>query len=169
MSQILAHVFRHHLWANSKLLDVCEELEDIALDATATGTYGSLRDTLVHMFAAEERYLRAMIDYSPGEPLHEGTYPGFGVLRERAVESGEALIDVAEREVGDRIITGEHPVRGKYAIPVSTFIAQAVNHATEHRSHVCTVLTQAGIEAPVLDVWTYEQEEGSRRQAPEVD
>jgi uncharacterized damage-inducible protein DinB len=164
MSQILAYVFRHHLWANSRLLDVCEELEDIALDATATGTYGSVRDTLVHMLAAEERYLAAMIDYAPGEPLREGTFPGFGVLRERAVESAEALIDAAEREVGDRIITGEHPTRGRYAIAVSTFMAQAINHATEHRAQVCTVLTQAGIEAPVLDVWTYVEEEGSRTQ-----
>jgi uncharacterized damage-inducible protein DinB len=164
VSQILAHVFRHHLWANSRLLDVCEELEDIALEATATGTYGSVRDTLVHMLAAEERYLRATIDYDPGEPLREGTFPGFGVLRERAVESGEALIDLAEREIGDRIISGEHPVRGKFAIPVSTFLAQAINHATEHRSQVCTVLTQQGIDPPVLDVWTFEQEQGARNQ-----
>lgn len=156
MSQILSHMFRHHLWANTELLDVCEGLEDIALDATAVGTYGNIRDTLVHLFAAEERYLKSIIDYAPGEPLAEGTFPGFGVLRDRAVESGEALIDLAEREIGDRIITGTHPRFGKYAIPVSTFLAQAINHATEHRAHVCTVLTQAGIEAPVLDVWTYQ-------------
>jgi uncharacterized damage-inducible protein DinB len=162
MSQILTRIFRHHLWANSTLLDACEELEDVALDATAVGTYGTVRDTLVHLFAAEERYLRAMIDYDPGEPLREGTFAGFGLLRERAIESAEALIDAAEREVGDRIITGEHPVRGKYAIPVSTFLAQAVNHATEHRAHVCTILTQQGLEPPVLDVWTFEQAEANR-------
>jgi uncharacterized damage-inducible protein DinB len=156
VSQILAKVFRHHLWANSNLLDVCETLDDIVLFATATGTYGNVRDALVHLLAAEERYLRAIGNYDPGEPLREGTFPGFGVLRERAVASGEALIDVAESETAERVIEGEHPVRGKYAIPLSTFLAQAINHGTEHRAHVCTILTQKGIEPPVLDVWTYQ-------------
>lgn len=157
MSQILAHLFKHHLWANSQLLEVCDGLSDGVLDATVSGTYGSVRDTLVHLFAAEERYLIGISDYSPGEPLAEGRFPGFRVLRERGQMSGEALIDLVGKEDGDRVIRGEHPRFGKYAIPVSTFLAQAINRATEHRAHVCTVLTQQRVEAPVLDVWTYQE------------
>jgi len=157
MSQILAHLFKHHLWANSQLLEVCDGLSDGVLDATVSGTYGSIRDTFVHLFASEERYLARISEYAPGEPLAEGTFPGFRVLRERGRMSGETLIDLAEQEIGDRIISGEHPRFGKYAIPVSTFLAQAINHATEHRAHVCTVLTQQGVDPPVLDVWTYQE------------
>jgi uncharacterized damage-inducible protein DinB len=49
-------------------------------------------------------------------------------------------------------------VRGKYAIPISVFLAQAINHATEHRDQVNTVLTSKGVQAPALDVWAYYQE-----------
>ena len=157
MSLILTHLFKHHLWANSQLLEVCDGMSDGVLDATVSGTYGSVRDTFVHLFAAEERYVARISDYAPGEPLTEGTFPGFRVLRDRGSRSGETLIDLAERETGDRIISGEHPRFGKFAIPVSTFFAQAINHATEHRAHVCTILTQRGVEPPVLDVWTYQE------------
>ena len=156
MSQVLAHLFKHHLWANSELLEVCDGMSDGVLDATVSGTYGSVRDTFVHLFAAEERYLSRISDYAPGEPLVEGTFPGFRVLRDRCLTSGEGLLALAESETGDRVIRGEHPRFGKFAIPVSTFMAQAINHATEHRAHVCTILTQQGVEPPVLDLWTYQ-------------
>ena len=164
MSQVPAHLFKHHLWANSELLEVCDGMSDGVLDATVNGTYGSVRDTFVHLFAAEERYLGRISEYAPEPPLAEGTFPGFRVLRERCSASGEALIELVGKETGDRIISGEHPRYGKFAIPVSTFLAQAINHATEHRSHICTILTQQGVEAPGLDVWTYEESvaEGSQ-------
>jgi uncharacterized damage-inducible protein DinB len=35
---------------------------------------------------------------------------------------------------------------------------QAINHATEHRTHIATILTQQGVEPPVLDGWHYNEE-----------
>jgi len=157
MSQILVHIFKHHLWANSELLEVCDGMSDGVLDATVNGTYGSVRDTFVHLFAAEERYLARISEYAPEPPLAEGTFPGFRVLRERGHASAEGLLALAQSESGERVISGIHPRYVRFAIPVSTFLAQAINHATEHRAHVCTILTQQGIEPPVLDVWTYEE------------
>jgi hypothetical protein len=70
---------------------------------------------------------------------------------------------MAADETGDRIISGEHPVRGKYAIPIAIFFAQAINHATEHRDQVNTILTQIGLVAPDLAVWKYHEETGDQR------
>lgn len=151
MSEILAHMFRHHLWANMGILDACDGLAYEVLDAKDEGTYGSIRDTLVHLFAAEERYLASIAEYAPKPPLAEGTFPGLVGLRERGRVSGEAFLALAGKEKGDRVISGTHPRFGKFAIPVSTFFAQPINHATEHRAHVCTILTQQGVEPPALD------------------
>jgi hypothetical protein len=41
----LVDLFRHHLWANLRLLDSCEGLSDAQLDATVHGTFGSIRAT----------------------------------------------------------------------------------------------------------------------------
>jgi len=40
-------------------------------------------------------------------------------------------------------------------MPVSLFLQQAVNHGTEHRSQVATILTHLGIEPLRMDGWTY--------------
>jgi hypothetical protein len=47
---------------------------------------------------------------------------------------------------------GEHVRR-----PGWLLLAQAVDHAREHRSHVATILTQLGITPPDIDVWAFEE------------
>jgi uncharacterized damage-inducible protein DinB len=158
MSEVFAVGFRHNVWANQRILETAEGVSDSVLDSAATGTFGSLRDTLVHLFAAEERYVASMTGNTRrAPPLAEGAFPGFDVLKQRARASGEALISMAREVEDDRTIRGEHPVRGKFAIPVSIFFAQAINHATEHRGQINTILTQSKIEPPDLDVWMYHQ------------
>ena len=43
----------------------------------------------------------------------------------------------------------------KYRFPASGLLIQAINHATDHRSHIATILTQQGIEPLNLDGWKY--------------
>ena len=59
MTTGLADCFRYNLWANLRLLDACACLSDSQLDAPAApGTFGSVRETLMHLFTAEEGYAR---------------------------------------------------------------------------------------------------------------
>ena len=155
MSEIFLDLYKHHLWANLSLLDACEQLPDEELDAGATGTYGAIRDTLVHLFAAEGRYLASMTG-SGGAPdaLKEGTFPGIAELKRRARASGEELIGLAEKVTSNEVIRVERGGQ-RFEIPISIFFAQAINHGTEHRAHICTALTQHGVEPPNLDVWQY--------------
>jgi uncharacterized damage-inducible protein DinB len=54
MTTGLPDFFTYKLWANLRLLDTCAHLSDAQLDATTRGTFGSVRETLLHLFAAEE-------------------------------------------------------------------------------------------------------------------
>lgn len=42
-----------------------------------------------------------------------------------------------------------------YAVPTSVFLAQTINHATEHRSHIRTILSSHGITPPEIDGWLW--------------
>src|SRR6266516_4722097 len=98
MTTGLPDFFKYNLWANLRLLDACSHLSDAHLDATTTGTFGSVRETLKHMLAAEEGYARALTGKIPTPPLEDLThFPDFDELRRRAKGSGEALITVAEQ------------------------------------------------------------------------
>ncbi|TMG02989.1 MAG: damage-inducible protein DinB [Chloroflexi bacterium] len=156
MNEVFLDLYSHNLWANERLLDACESLPDEVLDASAMGTYGTVRDTLAHLLAAEGRYLSAIRGHKepPADALKEGGFPGIAALKEHARASGAALkrfaADARSNEIKKIDRGGQH-----FEIPLSTFFAQAINHGTEHRAHVCTILTQQGIEPPRIDVWGY--------------
>ena len=162
MTAALVELYRHNLWANLRLLDACTGLGDEHLDASAPGTYGRVRDTLVHLFAAEERYVALLSDQRPERPLSErDPFPGFEELRERARRSGEALIEIAGQTPADRVLRGTWR-DGPYAIKATVPLVQAINHATEHRAHVMTILTQRGVGLPDIDGWAYEEATSER-------
>jgi uncharacterized damage-inducible protein DinB len=152
---ILPEFFKHNRWANLLLLDACVSLTEEQLGAAVPGTYGPLGATLTHLVAAEESYLARLAQAErPDRAWADGPFPGVAALRERAGRSGAALIAAARQETAGRILRGTW--RGEpYALPVAIVLLQAINHATEHRAHVATILSQLGIVPPDLDGWAY--------------
>jgi uncharacterized damage-inducible protein DinB len=158
MNVAFAALFKHNRWANLRLLDFCATLSDDLLQASATGTYGRAGDTLVHLFAAEQRYIKRVAGEAPEREVKESDpFPGIAVLRESAVLTGTRLIQIALDIDPDTILEGTF--RGEFVkLPIMIPMMQAINHATEHRSHVSTVLSQQGIAVPELDLWSYNDE-----------
>jgi uncharacterized damage-inducible protein DinB len=158
MSESLVELFKHNLWANERLFDACEGLSDAQLDATTPGTFGSIRSTLVHIVGAQERFAAALAESGPVTEIRErGPYSGLADLRDSARTSGEALVGLAARARSGATVSTSW--RGEaYTLPVWVLLAQAINHATEHRAQVSAILTQQGIESPGVDVWTYHED-----------
>src|SRR5215211_8058658 len=61
----LGMMFDHHKWATLALIDHYSALPPDVQAATVPGTHGSIKATLVHLVAAEQRYLA----YVLGEPV----------------------------------------------------------------------------------------------------
>ena len=155
MTTGLPDFFKYNLWANLRLLDACAQLSDAQLDATTKGTFGSVRETLMHLFASEEGYARHFnfTGTAPTPRLADlTTFPGFDELRRRAERSGKELIAIAEQGDLSQIL---HLDGGTYDAPVIVVLIQAVNHAIDHRSQIATLLSQQDIKPPDLDGWAY--------------
>jgi uncharacterized damage-inducible protein DinB len=152
--QSLAELFRHHLWANLRLLDGCEELSDAQLDTTVPGTYGSIRRTLTHLAGSDESYVARLTGEQFDDAIGAGEVLGLADLRAHLRRSGEALIQVAGRtgEIGSIRVAWGGSV---WQVPAGVILAQAINHATEHRTQINTIITQQGIEPLDLDGWAY--------------
>jgi uncharacterized damage-inducible protein DinB len=153
---VLLEFFRHNAMMNGRLLEVCRQLPPDQLEATATGIYGSMGATLVHIANAQVGYAARLVDTEPPESLPEAPFPGFEAVAERLALSDAQLEEAATLEHQERQVqvTGDDPP-GTWWMPVSLFLLQAVNHGTEHRSQVATILTQLGVEPPEMDGWTY--------------
>jgi uncharacterized damage-inducible protein DinB len=155
MSEILADLYRHNLWANERLLGALAELDDDALGAEAPGTYGRVRDTIVHLLAAEGRYVSQFTGERPANALREDQpFPGIDALRGHARRSGEALVEIAIHAKASDILRGVYGGR-PYEMPVAIPLIQGVNHATEHRAHIVSILSQRGLSVPGIDGWAY--------------
>jgi uncharacterized damage-inducible protein DinB len=154
MEPILATFYRHNLWANERMLEACANLTDAQLDAGVDGTRGSIRETLMHLVGAEERYVGALTGAYPDQSWVQAGWQGTAPLIERVRASGEALISIA-REVAPGTILRTRYRGEDHEVPVETVLIQVINHATEHRSQIATILTQQGIEPPNLDGWSY--------------
>jgi uncharacterized damage-inducible protein DinB len=148
--------YKHNLWANLRLLDACALLTDEQLAASAPGTYGRIRDTLVHLVHAEESYLTRLTGQEPESQLHLGEFPGIQTLREHARRGGEGLIAVAERVDPAQVLRGTYRDE-PYEMPAIVPLMQAVYHATDHRCQISTVLSQLGVQPPGLSVWEYDE------------
>lgn len=150
----LVTVFRHNRWANLRLLDACAALDEGQLAATTAGTFGDIYDTLKHMVSSERGYLhRLRGGQQPAAPL-EGR-PALAELRRISQQTGEGLVAVAQEATGDDRSAVTWDDGTPMEIPSSVILTQVINHATEHRSQVMTIMTQQGLEPPDVSGWSY--------------
>ncbi len=142
MTTRLTDFFTYNLWANQRLLDSCAQLSDAQLDATMLrGTFGSVRETLMHLCAAEEGYARHfhLTGPAPTPMLKEfTTFAGFDELRLRVEWSGKELLAIAEQADLSQIL---HLDGGTYDALVIIVLIQAINHGIDHRSQIATLLS----------------------------
>lgn len=160
----LEAMFEHHLWANLRLLGFCAQQSDAVLDApAAVGTFGSVRETWVHLLANEQDYLdnEAWKVFAPWITVKatifaDRTWKGFDHLKGVAQETGQTWLrlarDLPDGTILEEVVDGE-PVRTLAAV----LLVQAIDHGTEHRTHIKTCLTQQGIEPPSIDSWQWDE------------
>jgi uncharacterized damage-inducible protein DinB len=152
----LVPLFEHNLWANATLFELCEGLDDVVLDASVNGCYGTIRETLRHIARGEALYVGILTSSRPDE-VRSNWLEKFPVdtSKEFVKSTGEALIRCAHEIPGDTILEGVRDDGNEYRFPASSMFIQAINHATEHRTQIATILTQQGIQPPDLDGWVY--------------
>jgi uncharacterized damage-inducible protein DinB len=151
MATNVGELFRHTRWANERMLEACRNLGRAQLAQSVEGTYGELGRTLIHLVNGESFYLELLTGWEPPVQWEiAGPWPGIDVLLERASFTGGRLCEMADEADPAALVD-----RGDAQIPTSVVLVQAINHGTEHRAHAATILTQLGIEPPLVDGWTF--------------
>lgn len=159
MSDLIADLYRQNEWASLRLIEVCRALPEDLLDATAVGSYGTIRDTLVHYVGGEQRYVQWLGGDLGVIPMQTGdAFPGFDYLAASVRASAAALTALARSRPGSKVDRDPGEV-----IDAEVVLVQSINHSTEHRSQVCTILTALGVTPPELDGWTWGDADGRIR------
>ena len=149
---ILARLFEHNNWANQKIIEACSALTDEQLDAPPqSATEGSIRNTLLHLVSAQYGYLRLLT--LPVEERRERVTVEFADMEKSLKDSGEKLLELA-RDAG-KLPTTRLQTRDDYWVEPWVLMVQIINHATEHREQIKSMLTALGITPPSIDGWDY--------------
>ena len=159
MNTILQDIIEHHIWANDTLLAFCEELSPEQLALTVPGTFGTVEETFAHVAANEEWYLRCLHGVGITDEMRTTIFDG-EVLRElHVVRPVLAKTANAWRQVvadWPQNAVRDFPSEGKVKkLPISLFVMQMINHATEHRAHIRTIVSTHGITPPDIDGWSW--------------
>jgi uncharacterized damage-inducible protein DinB len=156
MTSVLFELVRHKTWATRKLIQLCESLDPSVVEATSPGTYGTIRQTLVHLVNADRNYFRRLNGEEPWEKMDEHT-TDLQTIAARFLEIATQWELLAQdASVADRDL---HYPRGEVVKGAAVF-AQSIHHGDVHRAHVLSILGSRGMDVPELDLWEYSFEVG---------
>jgi uncharacterized damage-inducible protein DinB len=147
----LVKLFEHNNWANQKIIQACYALSDEQLDTEPHSvTKGTIRRTLLHLVHSQMGYLSLLT-----MPVDERSdvAPTFDKFQESARLSGEGLLKLARGEqkpFGSRLTTKDRFYTEPWVV-----MLQVINHATEHREQIKSMLSALGVTPPDIDGWDY--------------
>jgi len=151
---ILAKLFEHNNWANAQIIEACSSLDDTQLDAEPqSATLGSIRGTLFHLVTAQQGYLR-LLTLPLENRLEPVSPPAFAELQKFASLSGEALLALA-RDESSLLSKSRLQTRDGFYVEPWVLMVQIINHATEHREQIKSMLSALGVTPPSIDGWDY--------------
>jgi len=148
----LVKLFEHNNWANDQIIRTCNTLSDEQLDAEPkSATKGSIRRTLTHLVSSQQGYLSLLTLPVEARP---DVRPAFSELQESARISGEGLLALARDEANQSLKTRLQTKDGYFVEPWVVML-QVINHATEHREQINSMLTSLGVAPLELDGWAF--------------
>lgn len=148
----LSELVDYSYWARDRIVDAVSSLETSDFTKDLDSSFGSIRDTLVHMYSAEWVWYSRWAGISPAEHVSAAKYADVAALladwsdleHQVRVFVGNLADEDVEREISYTTFDG--------TVTRSTFgqmIRHVVNHGTYHRGQVTTLLRQVGAVPPV--------------------
>lgn len=149
--QDLRTLLDYHYWARDRLLDALEPLTADEFNRDLGSSFQSIRETIVHTYAAEGAWHSRWQGKSPTTLMTSDAFPDVAALRS-AWQAHEAKMRAFVEQIGDEGITRviEYKLLNQQAgaSPFWQMLQHVVNHASYHRGQVTTMLRQMGAKPP---------------------
>lgn len=160
-ASLLDDAMAHHVWATEQLIDACRSLTPEQLSTPVPGTYGSILDSFRHLVSTDCWYLTFFGDQP--QRIEEGADAGLDELRSAITANGKNWMDLLASGLDGEADNVEHGDGWNFHSPTGFRLAQVIQHGTDHRSQICTVLSSFGKEPPGIDLWAFGEATGRTR------
>jgi uncharacterized damage-inducible protein DinB len=154
----LETLFDYSYWANKKLLEVVAKLTSEQFTQQVTGSYGSVRNTLVHIMSTEWGWLDRCGGARRGPRLSAADFPTVTSVTEKwaRVEAylREFLAALRDEDLGKvvKFAIGEGP---SHSMKLGQMLHHAAIHGVHHRGQVALLLRSLGYVPGDFDILYY--------------
>jgi len=154
----LESLYDYGYWANRKLFDVISQLTPEQFTQAVGGSYGSIRNTMVHALSAEWGWLDRCGGPERGPRLNPDDYPTVESLIEtwNKVEmyAREFLSKLKEEDLA-RSVEYTMGRAEKRSMPLGDLMQHAAIHGVHHRGQVALLLRLLGHASGNFDILFY--------------
>jgi uncharacterized damage-inducible protein DinB len=162
----IQRLYDYHYWANRKLLGVVTWLTPEQFTRRVAGSYGSIRNTLVHVLSAEWGWLDRCGGPERGARLDPWDYPTVDSVTQAWVrvegDMRDFLSGLEDKALG-RNIEFALEAGEQQSVPLGDLLLHAAVHAVHHRGQVALLLRALGFVPGNFDVLMYV---GDKQSAP---
>lgn len=154
----LERLYDYHYWANKRLLGVVAWLTPEQFTRRVSGSYGSIRNTLVHVLSAEWGWLGRCGGPERGERLNPGDYPTVDSLTQAWMRVEGYMRDFLSRLEDEALGRNVEFALGegrKQSAPLGDLMLHAAVHAVHHRGQVALLLRTLGFVPGNFDLLIY--------------
>lgn len=154
----LRELFDYSYWANRKLFDVLASVTPEEFTQTVGGSYGSIRNTLVHIVSAEAGWMERCGGPKRGPRLSPADFPTLSsVIRtwnKVEVNMRRVLSDLSDADLERKVEFSFDPSR-QYSMSVGEMLHHAALHGVHHRGQVALLLRVLGYAPGNVDILNY--------------
>jgi uncharacterized damage-inducible protein DinB len=154
----LRTLFDYCYWANAGLRDVLSRLTTERFTQPVAGSYGSIRNTMVHMLSAEWGWLERCGGTTRGPALNAQDFPTVTSLFDRwqYVEARvRAFLSTLQDEDLGRIVEFAIGGGSRQSMALGRLLHHAAVHGVHHRGQVALLLRTLGHVPGNFDILLY--------------
>jgi uncharacterized damage-inducible protein DinB len=161
-------LYEYDAWANTRTLDACKALTQEQLTRGLGNSFGSVRDTLVHILGAQIVWIERLTGGAPvGLPAADG-YPDLAAVRTKWAEIEprlQAYVNGLTAADADRVLEYRNVKGTVFRDPIGNILQHLANHGSYHRGQVTTLLRQLGATPVNTDMIGFYRERAAAKSA----
>ena len=154
-------LYEYNAWANRRHLDAVGKVTTEEFLKPMGSSFGSLRDTIAHIYGAEWVWLERFQGRSPSSLPEVNEFQDVPGLKAKWAELEARLLGFVgglTQEDLNRELEYKTLKFGVYRNPLWQSMQHLVNHGTYHRGQITTLLRQLGAQPILTDLMHYYRE-----------
>jgi len=165
-------LYEFNAWANRRALDACAALTGEQFTRNLGSSYGSVRDTLVHLMGGEWFWLERWHGRSPGGLPPAEEFVHLASLRARWATSEQNLLQFVTGRTAEDLARVQHYRTSEgqpNAQPLWQMLQHLANHGSYHRGQITSMLRQLGAVPAATDLILFYRERAGKPPAEALD